>query len=287
MSTETIDAVGFRAGQREQWNTAATGWRKWSELIETRAGKISKRLVELAGIEPGDRVLDVAAGYGEPALTAAKRVGAGGRIVATDISAEMIAFARERAAAAGVDHIEFIESDASSLDFPEGSFDAAVSRWGIIFEPDGEAAAARIRTFLKPGGRLAISSWGPPDRVPMLGIPMRTAMERLRVPPPPPGTPGPLSRPTPEALGGLLEAGGFSDVKVEETDLVMEWQSPEEFTTFIKEIAPPITALLKPHPKEVQEETWGAITDAVRAAAGPRPGVVQFSNQALLAVGRA
>jgi SAM-dependent methyltransferase len=285
MSTETIEGGEFRAGQREQWNTAATGWRKWSPLIDAGAGKVSERLVQLAGIKEGDRVLDVAAGYGEPALTAAERVGPKGSVVATDISAEMIAFGRERAAAAGIDNVEFIEGAASALDFQEAGFDAALSRWGIIFEPDGEGTAARVRTFLKRGGRMAISSWGSPDRVPMLGIPMRTAMERLQVPPPPPGTPGPLSRPTAEALAGLLEGGGFSDVDVEEMDLTFEWDSPEEFTIFIREIAPPVTAMLSPHPREVQDETWAAITDAVRDAAGQGP--VRLSNLALLAAGRA
>src|SRR3954469_13863320 len=148
-------------------------------------------------------------------------------VVATDISAEMLAYGRERAAAAGLDNVEFIESDASALDFPADSFDAAASRWGIIFEPDGEGAAARVRGFLKPGARMAISSWGTPERVPFLSIPMRTAMTRLDVPPPPPGTPGPLSRPTPEALGGLLEGGRFGDVDVEETQVSFEWSPPQ------------------------------------------------------------
>jgi enediyne biosynthesis protein CalE5 len=286
MESKTPNPVEFRDGQRQQWNSAATGWRKWSELIDGAASGISERLIELASVEPGSRVLDVAAGYGEPSLTAARRVGGEGRVVATDISTEMIAFGRERAIAAGLDNIEFVESDAASLDFPEASFDAALSRWGIIFEPDGEAAAARVRSFLKPGARMAISSWGPPERVPFLAIPMRTAMQRLQVAPPPPGTPGPLSRPTPEALGGLLEAGGFSDVEVEEAQVSFEWQTPEEFTSFIKEIAPPITALIAPHPQEVQEETWAAITEAIREAAGDS-GAVRFSNLVLLASGGA
>ncbi len=286
MERKTLDAVEFRDGQRKQWNSAATGWRKWSELIDAGASGISERLVELAGVEQGSRVLDLAAGYGEPSLTAARRAGAEGSVVATDISAEMIAFGRERAAAAGLENIEFVESDAASLDFPEASFDAALSRWGIIFEPDGEGAAASVHKFLKPGARMAISSWGPPDRVPMLAIPMQTAMQRLQVPPPPPGTPGPLSRPTHEALGGLLEAGGFSDVEVEEAEVALEWQSPEEFTTFIREIAPPITAMIAPHPKLVQDETWGAITEAMREAAAD-DGAVRLTNLVLLAAGRA
>jgi enediyne biosynthesis protein CalE5 len=276
----------FEMDSGSSGNSAATSWRRWSDLIDRAASGISERLVELAGVEPGSRVLDVAAGYGEPSLTAARAAGVEGAVLATDISAAMIAFGRERAAAIGLENIEFVESDAASLDFPEASFDAALSRWGIIFEPDAEAAAARIRSFLKPGGRMAISSWGSPDRVPFLAIPMRIAMQRLQVPPPPPGTPGPLSRPTPQALGGLLEAAGFSNVEVEETEVIFEWQSPEEFTTFIREIAPPITAMIAPHPQEVQDETWAAITKSIREAAGGG-GAVSLSNLVLLVAGRA
>ena len=286
MEAKTLDPVEFRDGQRQQWNTASTGWRKWSALIDGATSGISERLVELAGIEPGSRVLDVAAGYGEPSLTAARKAGPEGGVVATDISAEMIAFGRERAAAAGLENIEFVESDAASLEFPEGSFDAALSRWGIIFEPDGEAAAARVRNFLKPGGRIAISSWGSPDRVPLVAIPMRTAMQRLQVPPPPPGTPGPLSRPTPEALGGLLEAAGFSDVEVEEAEVTIEWQSPEEFTTFVKETVPLISSMITPHPQDVQDATWAAITEAVQEQAAD-DGTLTLPNLVLLAAGRA
>ena len=286
MESKAIDPVEFRGAQREQWNTAATGWRKWSELIDNAAGAVSERLVELAGVEAGSRVLDVAAGYGEPSLSAARVAGPDGSVTATDISAEMLAYGRERASEAGLENIEFVESDASSLDFPEGSFDAALSRWGIIFEPDGEGAAGRVREFLKPGARMAISSWGPPDQVPMLGIPMGTAMKRLDVPPPPPGTPGPLSRPTPEALAGLLEGGGFSDVEVEEVTVPIEWSSPEDFTTFVREIAPPVTALIEPHPQEVQDETWAAIAEAAGKQAAD-DGSLSLENLALLAVGKA
>jgi enediyne biosynthesis protein CalE5 len=286
MEAKQIDPVEFRSGQREQWNVAAGGWRKWSELIDSAASGISNRLVELAGVEPGSRVLDVAAGYGEPSLSAARAAGADGNVVATDISAEMLAFGRERAEAAGLDNVEFVESEVMNLDFPPESFDAALSRWGIIFEPDGEGAAARVRGFLVPGSRMAISSWGPPDRTPFLGVPMRTAMQLLDVPPPPPGTPGPLSRPTEEAIGGLLSGGGFSDVEVEEVEVTFDWDSPEDFTTFVKEIAPPISALIKPHPEDVQEQAWNAITEAIRERAAD-DGTVSLTNQVLLASGRA
>ncbi|MBJ7348463.1 MAG: methyltransferase domain-containing protein, partial [Thermoleophilaceae bacterium] len=257
-------------------------WMEWGEFNDRADRHISQRLVELAGVQPGSRVLDVAAGYGEPALTAARAVGPEGCVVATDISAEMITFGRERAGAAGLDNVEFIESDASALDFPPASFDAAVSRWGIIFEPDAEAAAARVREFLKPGARFAISSWGQPDQVPFLSIPMRTTMDRFGVAPLPAGTPGPLSRPTPEALGALLEGGGFSNVVVEQAEVVYPFDSPEHFTTYVRAIAAPIRAMIQQHAGEAQEEAWDAITQAA-ANAGGGPGPLALSNVVLLA----
>jgi SAM-dependent methyltransferase len=286
MEAKMPEASEFRAGQRESWNTAAAGWRKHNELIDEGGSVVSERLVELAGIEAGNRVLDVAAGYGEPSLTAAKVVGAEGSVVATDISAEMLAYGRERAQAAGLENIEFVESAAIALEFPADSFDAALSRWGIIFDPDGEGAAGRVREMLKPGGRFAIASWGPPERVPFLAVPMRTAMEKLGATPPPPGTPGPLSRPTPEALGGLLEGGGLSGVEVEEVEVTFEWDSPEQFTEFIREIAPPIHALMEGHSDEEKQATWEAITEAARGHAGG-DGRVSLSNLVLLASGEA
>lgn len=286
MESKTIDAAGFRESQQQQWDKASAAWKKYSDFIDANAGHISERLVELAGVTAGSRVLDVAAGYGEPSLTAARVAGTEGKVVSTDISAGMLAYGRERAAAAGLDNIEFVESDAISLDFPAGSFDAALSRWGIIFDPDGEGAAARVRSFLEPGCRMAISSWGPPDRVPFLGIPVQTVMKRLDVPPPPPGTPGPLSRPTADAIGGLLEGGGFSDVEVEEAQATFTLGSAEEYTAFMREIAPPITAMMASHPQEVQDETWQAITAAFAEVAAA-DGSVELTNLVLLASGRA
>jgi SAM-dependent methyltransferase len=282
MRSKAIDPVDFREAQHRHWDAAAVGWKQWSAFNDSADAHISQRLVELAGVRSGSRVLDVAAGYGEPALTAARKAGPEGRVVATDISAEMLAFGRERAAAAGLGNIEFIQSDACGLDFPRASFDAAVSRWGIIFEPDAEAAAGRIRGFLEPGARIAISSWGEPDQVPFLSIPMRTTMQRLGVPPLPAGTPGPLSRPTPAAIGALLEGGGFSNIAVEQDEVTYEFESPERFTAYVRAISAPIRAMIEQHAGAAQEEAWDAITQAAADAWGDsRP--LRFSNVVLLA----
>lgn len=286
MQAGTVNPAEFRDGQRQQWETAAAGWRKWSPTINAGANVVSERMVELAGIESGSRVLDIACGYGEPALTAARKAGPDGRVVATDISDAMIAFGRERAEADGLDNIEFIQSGAIALDFEPGTFNAALSRWGIIFDPEAEAAAARVHGFLEPGSRMAISSWGPPDRVPMLGVALRTALEHLQLEPPPPGMPGPFARPSADALAGLLEAGGFSDVAVEEATVTFVFESPEDFATYVRDIAPPIVMLLSQQPEEVREKTWALIADAARPLAGD-DGKVTMPNLALVASGRA
>jgi ubiquinone/menaquinone biosynthesis C-methylase UbiE len=284
MESNEINSADFRETQHKNWDSAAAGWNEWRDFNDRADAHISARLVELAGVKPGDRVLDVAAGYGEPALTAARKAGPGGQVVATDISAEMLVFARERAAAAGLDNLEFVQAEASDLEFPEASFDAAVSRWGIIFEPDAEAAATRIRGLLKPGARMAISSWGTPDQVPFLSLPMRTTMARFNLSPPPPGTPGPLSRPTAAALGGLLEGGGFSGIVVEQSEVIFEFDSPADFTAYVRAIAAPIRAMIEQHGGDDKEAAWDAITQAA-AAIGGGPGPLSLKNVVLLASG--
>ena len=286
MESQAVNAAEFRDGQRQQWKKGAEGWRKWSYFIDGATAHVSKRMVELAGVEPGSRVLDVAAGYGEPSLTAAAVAGAEGKIVTSDISPEMLAYGRERAAAAGLENLEFVESAAASLDFPPESFDAALSRFGIIFEPEAEAAAGRVRGFLAPGSKMVISSWGPPERVPFIAVALGTAMRTLGVDPPPPGTPGPLSRPTPEALGGLLEAGGFSDVEVEETEVSFQWESAGDFVAMVKDTVPPLVAMIETNAPDDPDAVWNAILGAVKERASD-DGSVTFTNLVLLAIGRA
>ena len=164
--TTSFDPAQYKADLRTEWRNAAPGWRAWLEVLEAADGgqAVSRSLVELARIGPGDAVLDVAAGYGEPGLIAARAVAPGGQVVCTDISAELLAVGRERAAAAGLDNVEFLDCDAEELAFGEASFDAVLSRQGLQFLPDVAGVLARLHSFLKPGGRLAAAVWGPPRR---------------------------------------------------------------------------------------------------------------------------
>jgi ubiquinone/menaquinone biosynthesis C-methylase UbiE len=133
----TFDPNQFKTDQRQGWNSVAQGWKEWWQPIERGSQKLSRRLVELAEIKPGQRVLDIATGIGEPAMTAAKVVGTGGRVLATDISEQMLAVAKQRSTSLGLRNIiEFRESDAENLDLLNSSFDAALCRWGLMLMPN-------------------------------------------------------------------------------------------------------------------------------------------------------
>lgn len=129
----------------EPWDRVAAGWEKWWPTIEGAAQPVSDRLIDLADVAPGQRVLDIATGIGEPALSAARRVGLAGAIVATDLSARMLAIARARATAAGLRNVELVQADAERLDFPDGSFDAILCRWGLESLSDPARALAAMR----------------------------------------------------------------------------------------------------------------------------------------------
>jgi ubiquinone/menaquinone biosynthesis C-methylase UbiE len=149
----------------------AAGWEKWWPTIEDGAQHVNDHLVDLAGVAPGKRVLDIATGIGEPALSAAKRVGSAGQVVATDISAQMLDIARIRATTAGVTKAEFLEADAERLDFPAHSFDAILCRWGITSLPDYSNLLLRIERMLTPNGLFATSVWDEASRLPSSASP--------------------------------------------------------------------------------------------------------------------
>lgn len=281
---DPFDPAEFKAKMRSEWQSAAVGWRRWHDVVEAVDGGQfhSAKLVELAGIEPGHAVLDVAGGYGEPSLAAARAVGRSGRVVCTDISPEMLAFGRERAAAAGLDNIAFVESDAEQLDFDADSFDAVLSRAGLMFLPD-VAGTLRLHTFLKPGGRLAASVWGPPAAVQMAaGLPI--LFDELKLPPPPPGRPGIFALADADRLAALVAGAGFRDVATGTMNVVFATETPEQFTAFIRDVAPTIAALVDAQPPEAQERLWSKVTAGWARFRGA-DGWVRTENQAIWVVG--
>jgi SAM-dependent methyltransferase len=285
MTGTTFDPDQYKASIRAEWRAAASGWWTWVEVLEAEdgGGAVSRTLVELARIGPGDVVLDVAAGYGEPGLTAARTVAPGGRVVCTDISAEMLTLARERAAAEGLDNLQFVERDAEELRFEEASFDAVLSRQGLQFLPDVSGVLSRLHAFLKPHGRLAAAVWGPPGTV-QFAAPVPVIRAELQLPPPPAGIPGPFALADAAQLAELVEAAGFTDVQTGTVTAIYQTVSAELATRWLRAVAPPISSLVDGRPPEVQDRVWAKVTQAW-APYTTADGRVRLENQAVWVTG--
>lgn len=280
-SAVTFDPLAFKEAQRSDWQLAALGWRQWYDVLEAEAGGqvVSRKLVELADLEPGKTVLDVATGYGEPALTAARAVMPGGHVMATDIAPNLLAFGRERAARAGLDNVEFRESDAETLDFPHETFDAVLSRQGLQFLPDVAGTLKRLNAALRSGGRLAAAVWGPPDTV-QYALPIPIILRELNLPPPPSGRPGPFALGNAQMLAQLVADAGFRDIETGTVTVIYETASAEDFTRWIRDVAPPIAKLAKGQPADVVDRVWRQVTAAWTPLLTAEGGV-RTSNQAI------
>lgn len=188
--TSEMDKSGFTSdadtiGQEKDWDSVAMGWQKWWKIFENGGQKVSDKLVELAGIKTGQRVLDIATGIGEPAITACRKVGDSGYVLATDISPEMLAIGRKRARHQVLHNIEFKEGDAGTIVLPHSFFDVALCRWGLMFLPNLSTALKNIQRSLVSGGKFATAVWAEPAKVPQLNIAMSTVRQYLQLPSPP------------------------------------------------------------------------------------------------------
>lgn len=282
MSTRANDLARYKEEQRQQWNSVAAGWKKWWPTIENGARDVSKRMVELAEVGPSQRVLDIATGIGEPALLAASRVGPGGRIIATDLSSQMLDIARERATASGLTNVAFMEADAERLDFHDGSFDAVLWRWGPTDLPNPSNALVAIRRMLTPTGSFAASVWeaGPKAR-PLASLASNVAREMFDAPSVRPAKPS-----TPEdALGKQMIHAGFSDVRVEEVTLTLAFASTDDCTQYLVDVSPVFAALLSDKSPGQQAEYRHRLGERLQQYM-TADGSVRIPNVTLCAAGR-
>jgi ubiquinone/menaquinone biosynthesis C-methylase UbiE len=278
----------FKTQQRQMWDNAATGWQTWWETIERGAQKVSDKLVELAEIKSGDRVLDIATGIGEPAITAARRVMPNGKVVAIDISPQMLLIAKTRAKSLGLDGVmEFRESDGEKLDLPEptAKFDAILSRFGLMFFPNLSAVLVKIREMLVTNGRLSAAVWSAPSKVPWLDLAFASVRKQINAPAPPPATPGPFALADIEALKQSFSQAGFKDIKIDTFQITFEFDSPESYTKLHQHTATRIHAMLANETEEVKKQAWNSITEAVWQYADSH-GRVNLDNEVICIVGR-
>ncbi|MEJ7740719.1 MAG: class I SAM-dependent methyltransferase [Chitinophagaceae bacterium] len=192
-TTPQFDPVKYKNTTHDQWQAAAEAWYRWSPTLNQWLGKATERMLDMAGIRSGHQVLDIAAGAGEQSITTAKRVGATGSVLATDISPNILEYAKQMARQAGIDNMETRVMDGENLDLEDETFDAVISRVGLIYFPDQQRALKEMLRVLKQGGKVAAIVYSTPEKNKFFSLPVSIIRNRAKLPPPLPGQPGPFS----------------------------------------------------------------------------------------------
>jgi SAM-dependent methyltransferase len=247
--TEQSDAL--RARLRSMWAAVAPAWGENTEYLDTRGAGITERMLELAALRRGERVLELASGPGSVGLAAAGFVGPEGEVVLSDVVPEMTAFAEARSA--GLPNVRTCVLDLEEIDEPDGSYDVVLCREGLMLVPDPARAAGEILRVLRPGGRAAVAVWGPRERNPWLGLVFDVASEQLGTPMPPPGVPHPFSLDDAGQLAGVLSAAGLADVTVGEVDAPYVATSTDEWWERSSSLAGPLAQKLAELPEPARQ----------------------------------
>jgi ubiquinone/menaquinone biosynthesis C-methylase UbiE len=224
----SFDADAYRRASLEGWEEAAGGWRRRQEMMREFAAPVSHWLIEEISPQPGQRVLELAAGLGETSMLAAELVAPHGGVIVSDQAEAMLEGARARALELGLSNVEFQVLDAEWIDLPLAGLDAVVCRWGYMLMADPAAALAETRRVLRPGGRVSLAVWDTLESNPWALLPAQELIARGLVPRPDPSvapSPGPFALAQPERVHELLEDAGFTEVRVEPLDLLRRQSS--------------------------------------------------------------
>jgi SAM-dependent methyltransferase len=224
----------IRDGQRARWARLAPSWEKWDAVIMEQLGPVGAAMIERLDIAPDQQHLDIAAGTGEPGLSIAK-LAPKGRVVLTDLSAEMLEVAARRAHAQGIANIETQVCSADDLPFDDATFDSVSVRFGYMFFPDLAQATAEFARVLKPGGRLCSSVWVKPKQNAWTAIVMEAVAMEAVVAPPDPDGPHMFRCAAPGDVSALYEGAGLRDIAEWDVDLALVTRSPAEYWDMVSE----------------------------------------------------
>lgn len=282
------DPDELRAAARERWERAADGWQRRNERFQAAAMPVSQWLVEAIEPQPGQRVLELAAGVGETGFLAAELIApGGGTLICSDGAEAMLTHARARAEQRGVRNVEFEPLELEWIDLPAASVDGVLCRWGYMLALDKEAALRETRRVLKPGGHLALATWTAPERNPFVSIPRRALVDAGLVD----GFeiaagPGMFDLADPAALRELLEETGFADPRVEELPLTFAYGDVEDFVAATSDLSPAFADIVTPLNERQSADLLERLATATAPFAAP-DGSLALPGVALVAAAEA
>ena len=260
-----MTALSSEAATGHPWDQAAHGWNRHTTIIRAWLEEATRAMLDAARIAHGARVLDIAAGAGDQTLDIALRVGPQGRVLATDISAAILALAADNARAAGLRHVDTRVADAQALGLEGAGFDAAVCRLGLMFCHAPLEALRAARSALKPGGRFSALVFSQPQHNPCLGMMMATALRHAGSAPRSPYAPGTLmSLGEPGLLARLLHTAGFVDIEMQTIDAPFRLPTSRDYVDFVRTSGTPIIEILAPLPVSAQSAAWDDMAEQLK-----------------------
>jgi len=259
------DLDAYREKSLETWAKMAPGWEERNEWMIDVTGSVNEWIVEKVDPQPGQVVLDVAAGPGDLSFRVASRVEDGGRVLSTDFAPEMVAVARKLGDGRGLTNVEFRVLDAERMDFDDDSVDAVVCRWGYMLMADPAAALAESRRVLRDGCPLAFAVWAAPHRNPWAALPAMTLVERGHMPPPEPGAPGIFAMADPDLIRSLVTGAGFAEPQLEEISFQFRYADEDDLWDVLVRLAGPLAAAVDGLAEDEQQATRAAIVESLGA----------------------
>jgi SAM-dependent methyltransferase len=242
----------------------ATGWYTQREEPWKVSRPVSEWMARRLAPQPGDTVLELAAGLGDTGLMAARLVGETGRVIITDFAPEMVAAARQRAQEMGVENAEFRVLDAERMDLETGSVDGVLCRWGYMLMLDPAKACAETRRVLRSGGRLAFSVWAARERNPTLSLAGAVLVKLGHTPPPDPEEPGAFVMADPERIRMLVLGAGFAEPEIEEVSFRWRFPNQAAYRRFLAEAAASASRALRALSPEAQSTIRERVHEAAR-----------------------
>jgi SAM-dependent methyltransferase len=220
--------MSYRQENRHRWTTVAAGWEAHADRFRRDTMPVTSWMLDAIEPQPGDTILELAAGVGDTGFMAAELIEPGGTLITSDLVPEMLSAAQRRAQKLGITNVRFRQIDAETIDQPAATLDGVLSRWGYMLMPDAEAAVRDTRRVLKPGGRVALAAWTDPQENPWTVLPVKALIERGHAEPIPPG-PGQFAWAEEGVIAENLDAAGFVEYEVEAIDFVIRCESARDW----------------------------------------------------------
>jgi SAM-dependent methyltransferase len=252
----------YRRTSHEIWQAMAPGWERWRVQLAAALSPVREWLVSELAPRPGDSLLELSAGAGDTGFEAAAIIGDRGRLISTDFTPAMVEVARRRGAQLGLRNVDYRVIDAEHIELDADSVDGVLCQSGYMLMADPAAALAETRRVLRPGGRLALSVWGAPERNPWASIGGRILVERGHLPPPEPGAPGIFGMASEERTRSLLDGAGFSDMRTEDVPVRFGYRDLHDYERWVMEVAGPFAMVVRGMPEDERRVVRGQLAEA-------------------------